>query len=192
MFDFLRAFVRDPVTIGAIAPSGRELADLTVTSAEIRPGHTVVELGAGTGPMTESLLRLHADVPLLVLEPTHALAASLRTRFPSAKVCERYAQDLPALVQEWGHPVVDRVVSSLPWAIWPPVLQNEIFDAIHRVMAPDGRLVSFSYVHARALPAASRFRATLESRFRTVHTTRVAWRNLPPAYVLVCDGPISR
>jgi phospholipid N-methyltransferase len=189
MLAFLRAFVRDPVTIGAVAPSGADLAALTVSSASIGPGHVVVELGAGTGPMTAELLRAHADAPLLVLEPTPALAADLRARFPAARVLERPAQDLPALVSDWGHPAVDRVVSSLPWAIWPERLQDEVFDAVQRVMHADGRLVTFSYVHTRLLPPARRFRALLHRRFRTVTTTRVAWCNLPPAFVYVCDGP---
>lgn len=191
MFAFLRAFLQDPVTIGAVAPSGADLARLTVASADIRAGHVVVELGAGTGPMTAALLSAHPTAPLLVLEPTPSLAADLRGRFPQARVAERYAQELPALTRDWGHPTVDRVVSSLPWAIWPDKLQNEVFDAITTVLAPNGRLVTFSYAHTRPLPAARRFRRLLHRRFEAVATTRIAWCNLPPAFVYVCDRPAA-
>lgn len=188
-FTFARAFVRDPVTLGAIAPSGADLAGLMVEAAEIGPGQVVVELGAGTGPMTRALVARHPDNPLLVLEPKAELAAVLRQDLPSVRVVERYAEDLGVLLTEWGHPVADRVVSSLPWAIWPEELQRRTFEGIVAAMHPEGRMVTFSYLHAQALPAAKRLRAALAERFHTVRKTRVAWRNLPPAFVFVCDGP---
>lgn len=186
---FLRSFVADPVTIGAVAPSSSYLAELMVEAAEIAPVHAVVELGAGSGPMTAALQARHPNVPLLVLEPVAPLAATLRARFPNVDVREAWAQDLGPLVTEWGHPRVDRVVSSLPWAIWSAELQASVFDGVFAALTPDARLVTFTYWHAQPLPAAKRFRATLDSRFEQVTRTRVEWRNLPPAFVFVCDKP---
>ncbi len=186
---FMREFVRDPVCLGAVAPSGRELASLTVASAEIRAGHVVVELGAGTGPMTSEIVANHPDNAFLALEPKAALAAALRARFPDVLVDERYCQSLPEICEEWGHPRVDRVVSSLPWAIWPDDVQQTAFEGIARVMQPDARMVTFTYAHSQVLPAAKRFRQTLERQFVTVTKTRIAWFNVPPAFVFVCDQP---
>ncbi|MCB9670227.1 MAG: methyltransferase [Alphaproteobacteria bacterium] len=184
---FLKEFLADPVTIGAVAPSGVQLAAQMVTSADIQPGHVVAELGAGTGPMTAELLARHPDNPLVVLEPKPELAATLRDRFPAAHVVEGFAQELPRITAEWGHTPVDRVVSSLPWAIWKQELQEEILQGILAAMAPDGRMVTFTYWHAQPLPAAKRFKRFLEDHFRTVERSPVAWKNLPPAFVFVCD-----
>jgi hypothetical protein len=41
------------------------------------------------------------------------------------------------------------------------------------------------------LSAARRFRRTLEDRFESVHATPIAWANVPPAFVYVCDHPKS-
>ena len=188
MLSFMGQFIRDPVGLGAIAPSGPELARLEVDAADIQPHHVVVELGAGDGPMTAEIVK-RPHGPFVSLEPNAVLAEALRQRFPEVKVEERYAQDLPAILADMGVDAADRVVSSLPWAIWSEELQGRVFDAILQVLRPDGRLVTFSYVHAKPLPAARRFRAALESRFASVTTTGVAWRNLPPAFVFVCDGP---
>ncbi len=186
---FLREFVRDPVQLGAVAPSGRELARLMVEAAELAPEHVVVELGAGTGPMTEAILEARPEGPFVALEPNPELAVILQQRFPGVRVEQRYAQELRAILDETGAERADRVVSSLPWAIWSESLQNEVFDAILDVLAPDGRMVTFGYVHAQPLPAARRLRAQLTSRFHEVTTTRVAWRNVPPALVYVCSRP---
>lgn len=186
---FAREFVRDPVTLGAIAPSGADLARLTVEAAGIEPGHVVVELGAGTGPMTREILARHPDNPFLALEPNAELAALLRDAHPSARVEERFAEELPQILAEWGQPCAHRVVSSLPWAIWPDELQRRTFDGIVEILPPDGRMVTFAYVHAQLLPAARRLREALAARFERVERTRIAWINLPPAFVFVCDRP---
>lgn len=188
MLSFLGQFLRDPTGVGAVAPSGPVLAKLEVDAAEIGPEHVVVELGAGDGPMTAEIVgRPHG--PFVSLEPNAVLAAQLRARFPGVRIEERYAQDLPEILADMGVEKADRVVSSLPWAIWDADLQGAVFDAILEVLAPDGRMVTFSYLHAKPLPAARRFKAALEARFESVEMTAPAWRNVPPAFVFVCDGP---
>lgn len=193
VWTFFREFARDPVQLGAVAPSGPALARRMVDAAGVAPGHAVVELGAGTGPMTAELVARHPELRegarFVALEPNPALAALLRERFPGVRVEERFAQDLRAILDGMGIARVDRVVSSLPWAIWPEALQNEVFSAILDVLAPDGRMVTFGYLHALPLPAAKRLRRALEARFEAVTTTPAAWANLPPALVYVCDRP---
>ncbi len=181
--------MRDPVALGAVAPSGVALARLEVGAAGIRPADVVIELGAGTGPMTAEIVRSHPMNPLMSLEPNPVLASQLRTRFPLVRVEERYAQDLPQLCADWGHPRVDRVVCCLPWAIWPDALQASVFDAVIQVMQHDARMVTFQYFHSQFLPAAKRFRAVLDTRFESVTRTDVAMANVPPAFVYVCDRP---
>lgn len=189
MWTFVREFAKDPVLLGAVAPSGPDLAKRMIDAANIGPTDVVVELGAGTGPMTAEILRQRPEGPLVVLEPNPKLAAILRERFPGVDVLERFAQDLRPILTERGHDRADRVVSSLPWAIWSEQLQNDVFAAILDVLAPDGVMVTFGYVHAQVLPAAARLRVALETRFASVTTTPIAWRNLPPALVYVCAGP---
>lgn len=184
---FLRAFLRDPSGIGAVAPSSRYLAHAMVRAAGIAPHHTLVELGAGTGPMTEALQDRHPDCALLVLEPDPVLAARCRARVPQADVVEAYAQDLPSLLAARDWSAVDRVVSSLPFASFPEALQDAVFEAVLEVLAPDGRFVTFTYAHSPWLPAGRRARRMLEDRFGKVSTTPIVWRNLPPAFVYVCD-----
>jgi phospholipid N-methyltransferase len=185
---FLREFLKDPVMLGAVAPSGPELARTVVEAADLRPGQLVVELGAGTGPMTAEILRQRPEGPFVALEPNPQLAAALRARFPQVRVEERFAHELPAILAVMDpERRADRVVSSLPWAIWSPERQEEALGAVLAILAPAGRMVTFAYLHSQALPAARRFRAALEARFSRVSTTRTAWRNLPPAFAFVCE-----
>ena len=163
-----------------------------ITSAHLKPREVVVELGAGTGSMTREILRVRPRGPFVALEPNPVLAKTLRERFPEAPIDERPAQQLRAILQDMQLGQVDCVISSLPWAAWPQSLQDEIFDAILDVLSPQGRLLTFGYVHAQLLPAAKRLRANLNERFMLVRTTRIAWWNLPPAIVFCCGRPRER
>jgi phospholipid N-methyltransferase len=186
---FVREFVRDPVQLGAIAPSGEALARRMVEQADLGPGQVVVELGAGTGPMTAEILRVRPEGPFVALEPNSALAGLLVGRFPGVRVDRRRAQELRAVLGDLGATKADRVVSSLPFAIWPDALQRDVFRAIVDIMEPTARFVTFGYAHAQPLPAARRLRALLHEHFGSVTTTPVVWRNVPPALVFCCSSP---
>jgi phosphatidylethanolamine/phosphatidyl-N-methylethanolamine N-methyltransferase len=184
---FWRALMRSPTGVGAVAPSSGALAAQMVRSAGIGPDHVVVELGAGTGPMTRALVDAHPHNKLLVLEPDPGLAAACRERVPEADVVEAFAQDLPALMASRGYARADRVVSSLPFAAWSDELQRAVLDAVLQVMAPDGRMVTFTYVHGPWLPAGRRVKQLLDERFARVSSSPVVWGNVPPAFVYCCD-----
>ncbi|MBT3223648.1 MAG: SAM-dependent methyltransferase [Proteobacteria bacterium] len=188
---FLREFVRKPKQVGAIAPSSATLAKTMVAAANIEAGHAVVELGAGTGPFTRALVANHADAHFLALEPSSSLAGVLRQEFPGIEVVERFAQDLPEIVEDWGYPKIDRILSGLPWTVWPQEVQDSIFDAIGATLKPDGQFVTFTYVHSQVLPGARQLLRTLRERFAEVDTTPIIWANIPPAFVYVCRRPHS-
>ena len=186
---FLRGVARNPVQVGAISPTGPFLAERVVRAADIQQGHVVVELGAGTGSLTKRIVQAAPDVPFLALEPDPDMADVLRGEVPSVVVAEKLAQDLPQLAVEWGYPKVDRVVSGLPWALWPGWVQEPIVDAVWSAMGPTARLVAFTYVHAQILPASLRLRKILQRYFLSVRRTTIQWANVPPAFVYVCDRP---
>src|SRR6478609_9154425 len=53
---FIRSWIEKPLTTGAVTPSGRALARTMASYIDpSRPG-PVIELGPGTGPVTEALL----------------------------------------------------------------------------------------------------------------------------------------
>src|SRR5258705_7761497 len=68
-----------------------EWAARVVADASIRPGELVVDLGAGTGPLTRHLLLAGARVLAVELHPGRVRA--LRERCPAATVIEVDARD---------------------------------------------------------------------------------------------------
>lgn len=172
---FLREWVASPGGVGAIWPSSRRLADTMSARIPLQGDGLVVELGAGTGTVTQALLDKGISVGRLrVVERSPAFVQHLRKRFPAATVVHGDAADLSALLPE-GIPV-DAIVSSLPLRSLPAPDVKAILAQWGIVIRPGGLLVQFTYaLHGQA--------PTLNEHFVQC-PDRLVWRNLPPARVM--------
>lgn len=180
---FLRQWLRDPVKMASVTPSGRRLARLMV--GQLPEGCSrVVELGAGTGVFTRALLD-HGIAPsgLLVVEINPALADFLRRRFPAVTVVCADARHLDALADEHGllrEGKLDAVVSGLGMLSMNRALRTDILRAAFAALSDEGRFIQFTY--GPASPIRPRERDALGLRMRRAGATL---RNLPPASVYV-------
>jgi 23S rRNA (adenine-N6)-dimethyltransferase len=85
----------------------RRLADAIVADAGLTPGELVVDIGAGSGMLTNALLRAGARV--VAIEPDRRLASRLRRACAGARVVEA-----DALTTPWPRESF-RVVANLPF-----------------------------------------------------------------------------
>src|SRR5882762_7049991 len=83
---FLSEFLRDPATTGSICPSAPALARQMIDCLDLRPADRVVELGPGTGSITEFLLNNMPRHNLITIEKSPQMVAHLRQRFPKMHV----------------------------------------------------------------------------------------------------------
>ena len=185
-FKFLREFVAHPVDIGAVSPTSRKVAEAVTTAAGVANANVVVEWGAGTGPITEAIVRkLQPSAHFLTFEINPEFCKTLRRRFPDIRVVEDSATETHRHLAEMGLERCDALISGLPFAGFPDELQNALLDEVDRVLAPNGVFVTFGYVQARLLPGGRKIKNKLNRRFRHVNMTRTIWKNLPPAFAYV-------
>jgi len=181
---FVRAFVREPLKVGAIWPSSETLSRAVVSACNFEPRDTVVELGPGTGNFTQLLLeRLDRSGRLVALELSATNVDVLRHRFPQGEIHFDSAEHLSKHVAPQS---ARCVVSGLAWGNMMPSMQDRIMRAITTSLSPGGQFVAFAYSHARYYPTTLRFRKLMFKEFARVETTPIIWRNLPPAYVYRC------
>jgi phospholipid N-methyltransferase len=187
---FFLEFVRDPMTVGAVQPSGVALAEVA-TAAVPRTGSPVVlELGPGTGAFTGLIQRRLAGAGRhLAVEVNPRLAGRLAARHPGVDVVTADAAALRQVLAQRGVDRVDVVVSGLPWAAFAEQSQRAVLSEVVAVLEPAGVFTTFAYVHARWAPPAQRLVRSLRSRFEEVVVSRTVWANLPPALVYFCRRP---
>lgn len=184
---FLRAFLRDPFTTGAIAPSSGALARQMIAGIDLAAARTVVEVGPGTGAFTSTILEAcGAETRVLAVELNREFAARLERRHPRLRVLHDSVEHLPGWLAALGCEPADVVLCGVPWAILDTATQRRLFRGIYSSLGCGGRFVTFSYVHCAPLPWSRRFQGLLAQSFTEVEASPVVWRNLPPAVVYRC------
>ena len=186
-WSFLAGFIRRPMTVGAVAPSSVRLARAVIRRCNLRAAETVVELGAGTGAITEQILaRIGPNTRFIALELDSGHAALLARRFPRVTVCNESAEYLEAIIARLGCGPVDCVISGLPWASMGQRKQERLMAEVLAVLKPTGQFCGFGYLHAKWYGSTQKFHRRLRETFPSMHISPVVWRNLPPAFAFTC------
>ena len=187
LLKFLAQFRSAPRSVGAIVPSSRELAEAMIAPIDFAAARVIVEFGPGTGVMTTAIAkRLGPDTHYVGVEINETFCRTLTLRFPHLHFFNRGAQDIKEILAELGVESVDAIVCGLPWASLPIDLQARIMGAIGQVLRPGGIFVTFAYLQGLVMPAAGMLRRRLKAQFTTVKTTKIVWRNMPPAFAYIC------
>ena len=174
---FLKSLVTRPRAIGAIAPSSPALARKIAQQVDPEVSGTVLELGPGTGVVTDALIARGIGVErLIAVEADPDLAQLMRERFPALRVIEGDAFDLDrTLPHETSGPLA-ATVSGLPLLNFPQTRRRAlILSALARIPA-GGPFVQFSYGFAAPVPADHEI---------SVEQAGIVFANLPPARIWV-------
>lgn len=184
---FFYNFVRHPKSTGAVFPSSRRLAKKMIDGAGLETATSVVELGPGTGAFTGAIAeRLEDPGIYLGIELREKFAAIVKDKFPQLLVVNDSAEKIVENLGKIDRQKADAIISGLPWAAFDADLQKRIMKSVTAALAPGGTFSTFTYLHARQLPAGKRFRALLDDNFSDVQTSKTVWLNLPPAFVYHC------
>ncbi len=174
---FIRSWLEKPLAIGAVTPSGRLLARTMARYVDTRIPGPVIELGPGTGPVTEALVARGVHPKRLVLvEFNPAFCRLLRTRFPEATVVQGDAYALKRLLAEKLEEPAAAVVSGLPLLTKPLRTRLRLINEAFSLMNRHAPFVQFTYsMTTSPIPKTS-------SRMLAEASPRI-WMNLPPARV---------
>jgi len=175
---FLRSWIEKPLHMGAVMPSGRLLARTMAQYVDIHSTGPVVELGPGTGAITNALIQHGVDQKRLVLvEYNPGFCALLRDRYPLAKVVQGDAYTLRDSLHNVLSGPASAVVSGLPLVTKPMLTRLKLIREAFVAMAPGAPFVQFTYSVVPPIPKSLPGVSTEASE-------RI-WMNLPPARVWV-------
>jgi phosphatidylethanolamine/phosphatidyl-N-methylethanolamine N-methyltransferase len=175
---FIRSWLERPLSIGAVTPSGKVLARAMASYVDPESDGPVVELGPGTGPVTEALVEAGvAPSRLVLVEFDPAFCKILRSRYPDATLVQGDAYSLRRLLQTLLLQPAAAVVSGLPLVTKPIKERLRLIRDAFDLMVPGAPFVQFTYSVAAPLPKRL-------GGFSVEASERI-WMNLPPARVWV-------
>jgi phosphatidylethanolamine/phosphatidyl-N-methylethanolamine N-methyltransferase len=175
---FLRSWIEKPLHMGAVMPSSKLLARTMAQYVDVESEGPVVELGPGTGAITNALIEHGVDQKRLVLvEYNPSFCALLRDRYPQAKVVQGDAYALHDSLGDTLDVPASAVVSGLPLVTKPMLMRLKLIRDAFAALAPGAPFVQFTYSVAPPIPKSLPGVSTEASE-------RI-WMNLPPARVWV-------
>lgn len=180
---FLKSWLDKPLVTGAVSPSSKALAAKMASYVDPSIPGPVIELGPGTGPVTDALLRRGiAEERLVLLEFNPEFCALLARRFPKATIIRGDAYALSAsLLAGLGNAAITApaaaVMSSLPLFTKPEAQRLGLLRSAFELLVPGAPFIQFTYATVSPMPLRPDwFDATVSPRI---------WLNLPPACVWV-------
>jgi phospholipid N-methyltransferase len=184
IIQFLNHFLRSPSITGAVAPSSNQLADIITDVAQLHTAQMIIEFGPGTGVFTEKILEKKLETAkFFAIEINPDFVTATKLRCPGIDVYHDSAVHSRPYLEKYGVRHCDRILCGLPWASFPEKLQDDLLATIVDMLQEEGMFLTFAYLQGLVLPAGWRFRKKLYATFSHVHTTPIAWRNIPPAFV---------
>ena len=175
---FIRSWLEQPLSTGAVTPSGRVLARTMARYVEPGMPGPVVELGPGTGPVTEALVDHGVDPARLVLvEFNPTFCQLLRARFPAATVIQADAYGLRRALAKLLRQPAAAMVSGLPMFTKPVRTRVRLLHEALSLLSPGAPFVQFTYAVIPPIPR--------EFAGVTAEASERIWMNLPPARVWV-------
>lgn len=146
---FGRELVTNPRGTGAAFPSSLFLARRMASFIEPGTQSPIVELGPGTGSITQAILeRGIAPEQLITIEKSEKLVDHLRKRFPQLSIIHGDASELQTIVEKatgLEDHTVDYIISCLPFRSLPDDVSRAIIDQIKNVLSSTGKLIQFTY-----------------------------------------------
>jgi phosphatidylethanolamine/phosphatidyl-N-methylethanolamine N-methyltransferase len=175
---FLRSWIEKPLHMGAVMPSSKLLARTMAQYVDVNSQGPVIELGPGTGAITNALIEHGVDQKRLVLvEYNPGFCALLRDRYPQAKVVQGDAYKLRDSLLKVLDVPASAVISGLPLVTKPMLTRLKLIRDAFVALAPGAPFVQFTYSVAPPIPKSLPGVSTEASE-------RIGM-NLPPARVWV-------
>ncbi len=177
---FIKSWFGNPIIAGAVSPSGRSLARMMASCIDPATPGPVIELGPGTGPVTEALIeRGFAEERLVLVEFNPGFCRMLARRFPKATIVEGDAYAIVQTLAHLGLAPAAAVVSSLPLLTKPEAERHSLLREAFGLLQKDAPFVQFTY----GLKSPVSLREGAHDLAMRVEVTPHVWLNLPPARV---------
>lgn len=173
---FIGGVIRSPQRLGAVAPTSSVVSDVIASYISGNSGLPVLELGPGTGPVTDAILRRGVpEKDIVAIEYDETFCDEWKIRYPAATIVQGDALNLDKTLSHLGDQTFDCIVSGIPMLNFSPAQQAGFLETAFKRIAPGRPIIQITYG----------FRSPIHVNDSTVESasSRRILRNLPPAKV---------
>jgi phospholipid N-methyltransferase len=178
---FLWAALVKQQQMGAIVPSQRFLVNRMIAPVPEDYQGQIIELGAGSGALTQRLAARCPTARILACEINRSLARVNRSNLAAAgvhsgrvEVVADSAENVLAQLGRRSSPKPDFIISGIPLGNLDARQTLAIIDAVRDTLRPGGMFIQFQYFLTD--------RKKIRARFARLRTEPV-FLNFPPAFV---------
>jgi len=179
---FFRTWATSPLKLGAFSPTSRTLAELMVRHAAPDPAGYTLELGPGTGVVTQALIDFGVPPEKIVsVEYDKGFYHHLRERLPKVNFIRGDALNLDKTLGEFGGIRFSAAISGLPLLNIPKPKRAPYLESVLDRLVPGGIVAQLSYSLTPPQEAIPGRLAVDKSKWVT--------RNLPPGRAWIYTRP---
>ncbi len=173
---FLKSWFDSPTRMGALFPSfartGRIIASIIKDPHNVR----VVELGAGTGQVTDQIVAAGVDLKNFAsIEFDQKFCAELQSKHPSLQLFNIDATTMAERLPSHFVGKTDYIISTLPLITLGQIKAKEVIDAVFKVLRPGG-----VYIQITFSPIKPKYMKKMGLRATKIC---ISWINLPPTHI---------
>lgn len=175
---FAWAWLNNPLKVGAVAPTTPRMAAKLASVVSATANAPVLELGPGTGVVTQAILdRGVRPGNIVSVEFSPIFLRQLRLDFPGVNFVLGDAFDVSGITNNIGISKFSAVISSLPLLNTPAEQRVRLIEDLLDLMPQEAPLIQFSY--GRKPPVPSKNTSFVIEHYASVY------RNIPPARLWV-------
>jgi len=184
-FQFLQAFLKNPLKVGAITPSSPELAAKMIDGIDADEDNVVLELGVGTGAITKFLQsKIPNNKSYLGIELDKDLVKTLNRNYPDLEIDCGNACDAYSIHKKSGLGKIRYIICCLPFVSLPNEVGERILGEVDKFMQKGCTFRTFQYAHGYYMPSAIKLREFMRERYGKSRRSKLIVKNVPPAYTL--------
>ncbi len=181
---FLKSWFDSPKRMGALFPSFARTGKILASLIKDKQNARVVELGAGTGQVTDQIIASGIDMAkFATIEFDQKFCAELRRKHPvglnlfnidAATMAEKLPADFVGKT--------DYIISTLPLITLGEAKAKEVIEAVFKVLKPGG-----VYIQITFSPLKPKYMKKMGLKATKLC---IAWINLPPTHIWrICKRP---
>lgn len=180
---FVLEYIKNPRSVGAIAPSSKYLAEKMISDINFKDAKCIIEYGPGTGIFTEKILsKVKEDTIVILIEINKEFYNILKDRYGyknNVIILNDSAENIDKILEKYSIEKVDYILSGLPFTSLPSDVSRSILSKTARILEDEAGFITFQYSLLKL--------GFFKKYFSNLKYKRVI-RNFPPAYVLECRG----